>query len=95
MTVPGRVFFGCARPPNAPSPLIRIRVPEAGPDPGTSKFAPMQEMPRRPKLPTSAKHGHVTYQNEAFRMLVAVMPTTGPNSEPGVTILLQGVVEGR
>ena len=88
MTVPGKVFFGCVRPQMPQIPNPRDRVPEAGPDPGTSKFCLNAGNAAPARKSASTKYVHVTYQNAAFWMLV-------PATEPDVTILLQGVLEGR
>ena len=93
----GKYGLRLHRSTNTPSPLHQYLVPGpgAGPDPGTSRFAQNAENAAPTQISTFTKQGHVTHQNASFWMLIFVMPAIGPNSEPGVTILLRGVLKGR
>ena len=97
MLVQGSVNFGCNGPSNAPKPQPRIRswVPEAGPTTGTSRFGLNARNAAPTQIPTFTKHGHATYQNATFWMLMTVLPAIRPNSKPDVMILLRAILEGR
>ena len=77
------------------NPSPEFGAPGAGPITGTSRFGLNARNAAPTQIPTFTKHGYATYQNETFWMLMSAMPAIGPNSEPGVTILLRGVLEGR
>ena len=81
--------------PKLPNPSIRFRAPGAGPNSRTSRFDLNAGNAAPTQIPSFTKQGHVTYQNAAFWMLMAVLPAVRSNSEPDVTILLRGVIEGR
>ena len=84
-----RAVFGCAGQPDAPTPQ------PMNPDPGPGNRPRSRHVEvldagngAQTQIPTFTKHGHMTYQNATFYMLMAVMPATRPNSEPDITILL-------
>ena len=93
----GNMAFGCAGPPDALTPQPQHPVSGHGgrPKPCTSRFDLNAGNAAPTQIPTFTQHGHMTYRNAAFQMLVAVLPTTRPNSKPDVTILLRGDIEGR
>ena len=94
MLVQGSVNFGCDGPFNAPKPQPnnseppKPAQPPAHQDLNARNAAPTQ-------IPTFTKHGHATYQNATFWMLMTVLPTIQPDSKPDVMILLRAILEGR
>ena len=77
------------------TPTQEFGAPEAGPTTGTSRFGLNARNAAPTQIPTFTKHGHATYQNATFWMLMTVLPATRPNSKPDVMILLRAILEGR